>query len=507
MPPPAQEIVDWFEIPYEGLTPHERSAVFALGNFGHQVTFSAQQTRAFNLIWGLFETGRLKPGDHVAVVGAGLAGLSAAVAALNKDCQVDLFEQASQPCALQRGNDIRFIHPNILRWPEVGSENEQTAFPYLNWTAATVRAVIRQVAVQWDALTADPGMTKLRQHLNYQVAAVEGGERPWLMANRLVTGQPAALVPGHLTRSYQAIVLAVGFGQERHVLGVPALSYWENDNLHQEMTWWRGPRSVLVSGCGDGGLIDALRLRVRNFDHAEFVRLFTQKAAPLTNQLLEIDRELRGRADALDLGRQFEERYDALAEQVPAAVVEYFTSRSRPDTRVTLNAPDPHPLTFRASLLNRFAVYLATKYAELHYRSGRVVVDRTPDERYRVAFRVKDREAHLEVFDRVIIRHGPDPAIRQLIPGWSWDLMEERARRGTDPTTGRHWEAQAPPFYRPINPTAPDVNVTLEIARENFDAAYRTLVRHDGVLSVAVGRHGESSGYVVTLAPGKRPPR
>ncbi len=56
--------------------------VFALGNFARQVTFASQQLRALNLVWALLRTGRLSEGQHIAVVGAGLAGMTATVACL-----------------------------------------------------------------------------------------------------------------------------------------------------------------------------------------------------------------------------------------------------------------------------------------------------------------------------------------------------------------------------------------------------------------------------------------
>ncbi|HSL55866.1 MAG TPA: hypothetical protein VK868_15785 [Pyrinomonadaceae bacterium] len=74
----ASKLIRWMEVPGQ---PH----VFALGNFARQVTFASQQARAFNLIWALFRENRLAAGQRVAVIGAGLAGLSATVAALAKE--------------------------------------------------------------------------------------------------------------------------------------------------------------------------------------------------------------------------------------------------------------------------------------------------------------------------------------------------------------------------------------------------------------------------------------
>ena len=50
------------------------SDVYLLGCFASNVTFHSQQRRAFNLIWALFEEGRLSSGKKTAVVGGGLAG-------------------------------------------------------------------------------------------------------------------------------------------------------------------------------------------------------------------------------------------------------------------------------------------------------------------------------------------------------------------------------------------------------------------------------------------------
>jgi hypothetical protein len=44
-----------------------------LGCHAQRVTVLSQQFRAFNLVWVLFDQGRLKGGDRVGVVGGGSA--------------------------------------------------------------------------------------------------------------------------------------------------------------------------------------------------------------------------------------------------------------------------------------------------------------------------------------------------------------------------------------------------------------------------------------------------
>src|SRR5262249_4030783 len=93
--------------------------IIALGCFANHVTFYSQQVRALNLIDALCNTGKLKSDDHVAVVGAGLAGLSAAAATLARGLTVHLFEKLNDPALLdgrmplQTDSQKRWIDPFV----------------------------------------------------------------------------------------------------------------------------------------------------------------------------------------------------------------------------------------------------------------------------------------------------------------------------------------------------------------------------------------------------------
>ena len=513
----AGELLRWMEVP-------RQPNVFALGNFARQVTFASQQARAFNLIWALFRTSRLAENDKVAVIGAGLGGLTAAVAALAKGCHVDIFEHASQPCPLQRGNDIRFVHPNILRWPEDGSDKASTDFPYLNWTAATVRGVIKQIDLQWN-LRASKNNRLLRKFFNYRVNRLyvspskSGPQKPWLSANRVLDGLAVGdetsdgTTPGYVEFAYDAVVLAVGFGEERSVTGVPFLSYWENDSLHQETG--RGQRSVLVSGVGDGGLIDALRLRLQNFDHAAFVREFLNiaESSTLVAGLRQVETDLRPQASSPDISLQLQARYDLIT--VPSKVEAYFRRRKRNDTTVTLNSPAAGPLSFKASLLNRYATYLAMRYADLHYLSGRVVAERSDSGGFRIALERDDIGTREDgPFDLVIVRHGPQNVIGRLIPDNAISEMQSWWDSKEDITIKQHWQLEDTPekahqFFRGFDPEiVPTPKDVLDLALATFDTAYREFRRDPQVQSVAVGEHEGKASFIVTLksgSPERRP--
>jgi NADPH-dependent 2,4-dienoyl-CoA reductase/sulfur reductase-like enzyme len=71
--------------------------VFFLGPYARRVSFSSQQNRALNLIWALRASDALKPatGKPVAVVGAGVSGLTATAALIDLGCKVTLYESAN----------------------------------------------------------------------------------------------------------------------------------------------------------------------------------------------------------------------------------------------------------------------------------------------------------------------------------------------------------------------------------------------------------------------------
>jgi hypothetical protein len=89
--------------------------------------------------------------------------------------------------------------------------------------------------------------------------------------------------------TFDAVILAVGFGLEREIAEVPWISYWHNDSLHQVS--FKGSARHLISGCGDGGLTDLLRIRLRNFKHEEVSSLLALVPDNIQSDLLAIEEE------------------------------------------------------------------------------------------------------------------------------------------------------------------------------------------------------------------------
>ncbi len=257
MRPTASDVLERMKVP-------SLPGAYVLGCRAPLVTVLSQQYRAFNLIWALFTTNLLRAGDRVGVVGGGIAGLTAAAAAMLKGCSVVLVEERQELMHLQRRNTTRFLHPNIYEWPAPESERDTTQFPCMNWKADFADQVVLRLDEEWAALVAE---FQPMVYTNRRVSAVE----PMGSAGLLILRQQYEW----MSEPCQAVVLAVGFGVEPPVPGLSLLTYWQNDDLEQSARGKQSVRRVFVSGTGDGGCIDILRLAYSKFQHAKFAAVVT----------------------------------------------------------------------------------------------------------------------------------------------------------------------------------------------------------------------------------------
>ncbi len=75
-----------------------RPNLYVVGCFERRVTFYTQQVRALNLVYAI--AGRMPRDPAVAVIGAGAAGITAAVAAALLDCRVTILERLTRSLEL-----------------------------------------------------------------------------------------------------------------------------------------------------------------------------------------------------------------------------------------------------------------------------------------------------------------------------------------------------------------------------------------------------------------------
>ena len=349
--------------------------VYLLGSLARGLTVFDQQVRAHNLAWALW---RLLEGDqtavkakHIAVVGGGVAGLTATACLLarTKGVEVTLFEERWDLCPLQQGSDTRWVHPHIYRWPEHGSRAPDAGLPVLNWTEGRASDVSREILEGFGRYAEKYGENRLQIYLGLNHLRVDAAKRTveWMGRKGERTG---AFIrsgnPHGSSCSFDAIVLATGFGLEEGADGVGgSASYWRNDRLGQpELSGSR--RTHIISGFGDGALVDLCRLTIERF------RQDTILYELFGDDLEILEEELRGHL-AGDFGRTNANVYDILDSSLSYRSKILFDeastkllTRLRKDTIVILHARGrdgtnsslkdlfgPH-----SSFLNRTLLYL-----------------------------------------------------------------------------------------------------------------------------------------------------
>jgi hypothetical protein len=471
---------------------------YLIGVFEAGVTVRRQQVRALNLVYALESRKTLKAGSSVACIGAGFAGLTCAVAALERGAKVTLIESAPQPLHLQDGCDHRWLHPHIYDWPQPGSTEDNALLPLLNWTAGTAASVADEVLRQWHAIQQkytekDEG---LRVFYETQAQVVDG--------KMLVswTDHKRGL---RMREPFEIIIFAVGFGVETGVGSHPANSYWRNDALHQ--TGWGGARvdqRVLVSGVGDGGLIDLQRLGLKRFRQDRILKeLFDgPEAKACLGFLRSLDqdfghhppqtrnKELIDRLAKLDDATAEMSAESAQQRRALTSVDDLLLLRRRRDRTVFLCAEQPTIeealRKSNAALLNVFVAYRMWKKVMFDYIPGRLESVKTTAHQNLCTFSTSERRE--EQFDAIVLRHGTDR-----------DAMLSRA--GCGDTNGRKKasnEFSSGGFWKPLWPSEWCANCRKQPVPARLAQAAEKLVSHLSIL-LSGQAHMDEATFRATL--------
>lgn len=371
--------------------------IYLLGTFDAGVTVLDQQVRALNLVWALVEekevlsltsrrrTSATPRAKNIAIIGGGFAGLTAAAGLLRKevDANITIFEQRDTLLPLQQGSDSRWLHPHIYDWPAVGSLSGTALLPVLNWTAARASDVVVQILSEWKDVYQEwlrVSDRELRMYANARHVQVhetgtdrDGLRIEWVGEQRnpqdgiatyassaSVAGKPQSVTTGS-SEQFDIVILAVGFGTERDA----QQSYWRNETYAQPSLDSQRHKFV-VSGQGDGAMMDLLRLRISQFRQDRILgELFTGQRE-LINKLRAIQGEHTGPKAKPGL---FEALETFSSEHLVAfeEVRDRMSQRLRRDTEVILSlqvrkfAELFDPATRRISFQNRVLVYLLYK--------------------------------------------------------------------------------------------------------------------------------------------------
>jgi tetratricopeptide (TPR) repeat protein len=385
------------------MRPDRWYGLYVLGCYDQTKTVYVQQCRALTLVHALFEIGELKKGRRLGIVGGGAAGVTAAAAAAIKGADVLLFERAENLLPLQRQNTKRYLHPHLYDWPAGGSTDSRAQLPVLGWDANQSNEVAAQIFRGYEEISKRTKKIALKLGTSVQdiVAVPSSGEEKRIQI---------LAMEGAINELVDVAIVAVGFGVEpRRHFGVETPHYWEDDGLDQTLASGPDyPHRILVSGSGDGALIDVLRATLRDFRHEEMLSLLPDNSEllELQNQLQRIEIAIK-RAETISNSNfiSLHQMYGDLP--LSETFIAPIRTRIRRDTEVWYNFTSPGRYSTRSSILNRFLVSVLCRLNAVRPKLGRLdekFLGLDASGRYSVRWSLNEEP---QLFDRIIVRHGP----------------------------------------------------------------------------------------------------
>ncbi|MGF1628540.1 MAG: FAD-dependent oxidoreductase [Kiloniellaceae bacterium] len=385
--------------------------LYVIGSLEKGVTVYNQQIRAHNLAWALWERWKRSEGPHpgdVAIIGAGITGLTTAACLLSlfgasKDpgdsISITIFERMWDVCPFQQGTDTRWLHPSIYNWPSEGSRAPGASLPVLNWTEGrasdVARNVVREFGRYCDSFCKfETTLTVVLGVRHFRLRA-RGKEIEWVGSRAIRTGAYFHIGESEgRSATFDTIILASGFGLETVSSDYPTESYWRNEQIGQP-TLFGKPEYYVVSGFGDGALVDLFRLTVERFRQDTIVyELFGRGLGLAEEELRKRLSEMKG-GGTYELFREIE---DSLLEDP----IRRLSQRLRKDTRVALHISGKnHEISSLADVFEGSSSFLNRLILFMLFRCG--------------AFGISLEDLNTTVRmhgapqSNVLLRHGADP--------------------------------------------------------------------------------------------------
>ncbi|NML21797.1 hypothetical protein HHL16_12980 [Pseudoflavitalea sp. G-6-1-2] len=458
------------------LVPNHRWT-YAIGCFDKRITIYSQQIRAFNLAYALIKEQVVKKDSSVAIIGGGIAGITIA-AALCADTNVFLFERMNNLCYLQRGDNNRYIHPNIYDWPLNDEyKDDATELPFMNWSAGSGDHIVRQLDVEFNKFK-----DRIRIFNNREVVQVQEKSNK-VELSFIGTGEFAKKTYPKL--DFKTVIYAGGFGIEQQKYSTnPENSYWRCEALHQEqlIPTENGKRYAIV-GTGDGGTIDCARAYSNAFDQGKFIKatLADHHILKFVHEMARIDKsaleaEMKHKSDPPASGEPFEmseflyEQYSEIYIE-PGLIEKTLKGGRRNDKPVKLYGLSKYPLSLDTALINRYFIFILLRNGSIEYHQKKF--DRNDK------IQLESEEFH------VIDRRGPVPAYSTLfktVPPKTSDpddLLNQLCKT-------KLWETELD-FFQHTLPA--DEEVRISIFYDKRHKNYRQHVSHITAEIRALGAH------------------
>jgi hypothetical protein len=467
--------------------------IYYVGPFAKRVSFTSQQSRALNLIWALADTDRLKTGDRVAVVGAGLAGLMTCAALVALGIDVSLYERHGEELSLQKYSSHRFVHPTINWWPDTEVPlNPGTMFPFFDWYAGLCPEVISEIEREWKRYfrSAIP-----KPKFGSLVTGVETNKTGVLLKIKDITTPEGP---------FDIVVIAAGFGEEVKFPEDQFRSYWTPDATDSARI--NGYSKYVVSGTGDGGLIDALRLLHRNFHNGLMTVQLAQRLREhaVEAQIRQAEHDTKELSDD-EATSHLDAAYRRAAQRLPDKLAQWLGESLGNHGKVWLIGGNASPFDRNAAPIHKLLIAHAVNERAAIFRRGRL-------EFLGDQLVIRESGGLVEPIesDYFVARHGATSSLATFLTNDKIESLKVRQQVLSDRLTPPLWPQK---FFRseifgyPVHdPTTRDfVMNRLPLAKKLVDD-YRAVtgvlpLRHDGVWTFLAQYISDTEASVETLLP------
>jgi hypothetical protein len=328
-------------------------------------------------------------------------------ALLSQKASVVLVEKNEVEFFAYRNASHRELHPNIIFWP-FQDPTPATLLPFLNWGQAPATEVVEALKSEWKE-----AFSRKIEIVPAEVIAIDRSVSP--LAIRL---------NNNTTLNADICILATGFGSEVQFGSLTTPAYWSPASIVEQTG------EIMVSGSGDGGLIDALSpilgKDVTKAAHIIAARLWMK---PIIEDIKSTETRRRsetlsGSKDSSDPCRFYStvtlEPEDA--EKLTALI------KCKPAPRVTLLHESTSAYSFSAAPINKVLVahfsngsarcvsHVKGKLSHAGRRNEMVPDDGSPEQ--------LDPPSR---FDKVFVRHGAVPAAAGLLPDQDIAMLKKLA--------------------------------------------------------------------------------
>jgi len=243
-------------------------AYVATGYSNDNISILHQQVRAANLAWALTRLNKVKHGSVVAIVGGSFSGLMIAVSlAVQRRCIVHIYEKADRLLDRFRNSHSRFISVNLNSRdlpPRFDPSYSRAIYkpPIFQWSEGTASEVAHRWLREFQTYYAD-----LPIFLMTRAEVVGCRPRPDGRVKLTIKGRRGSTVD----HTVDLAVFAVGFGNEQNRLSIDDFSYWKSGSALQYRPGLRTAKKerVLISGCGDSGVVELMHYVFRDFRHED----------------------------------------------------------------------------------------------------------------------------------------------------------------------------------------------------------------------------------------------